>query len=1248
MAIDRVLDGSEWDEGARMTTSRTRVDELRAADITGYVPGDPEMTELMNRDRPIEQQNEAARLAGPQERFEDEPTAFDDVDSFEGGAQPFDDAPEEVAKPFNDVVEDETSPTASFASRFTKDMDDAGNAVAYGYYSSSAGFYNILANIPGGINNLNDWLVQKTGLGVESKETVLGELENYLRGVSQSVSPDAYGIEPPKGVINKIYAGIAAAPVTVGEYVPAVKAFGMVGGFASIAGLENVDEDIDDIGIEMGKAAALGGIVKASSVLNIPERVAALGLLGFGTSGGELEDKVAAGVVFASMGAMGGKGGVGFSKKGLANFRPEKDPFVKELERLEKQEISIEQQLMDPATPKGMVDALVTAKKDTQGSIEVMKDALFTADKLSRKIYGQDTRSMGEMSGDLVTRDGKTKYEDISQIEKEVTGRLKPGKFMTHPVVKWAVDRTSRHRVNIEHNIDRILHAPRFSESLLGLTGLRSAVTTSSEGGAVTVYEKLPWKSQSKVVETLLEIEKAPHLTADVTAKTLYNRGLNEQEVKAGMSLFHGGRTVRNHYNDMVTRYGDGKIQPIEKLPNWLPHMFMGNFRVYVRNKANGNVEQVLPASNPVQANRIRKAIEKEYGNDYEVRAGATKRASNSDVSVSAFAEAIKLMETGTPEAAKIVEIFQDVMAKRGFGKHKMERKGAGGFAGSEGGKKGAKEFLKGYKAYVEGGVKAAEAIKMRHEMSQLFTDKNVRKYPNATDYAQRYVNNAMGDTGKLTQMIQNVTRDFVGERGVSSALGGMNNATLYAKLLFGNARFIAAQGIQPFQVIPAKLMDLQIKGVEGNVFESVAKAQKDFISPSKETKMVIRYMMQNRTIEPKFLAEFAGEHMFERGMASVPKKLLDTITLRNASARVEQYSRMNAGLMFYHFLRSANVNKVQAMRDASYLTDKYMVEYNSVERPMIWGEDGIGVLGRPAGLFKTFQHNYLSQMVEHVKTAKDTKDARGLAMFVGASAVSAGVLGVMGITQADWILNSMGKESLTSRLLRSGMSEYALWGAPSAASGVDITSTLSAPGMGASDLLSFPSLEYVGKTVAMGFTWAKRFASGTATAYDAENFYKAIAPTSLHGAIEYAYQNKEDDIYRDPNKKGRGVLNRDNKDWVSRYLSGRSIKESTLMKYSYELSVIEKNAADNQETLVALGTYLTMTNEDIPDWLFDKMIDNGFTGKQYVSSIRSRIKLQATTLEERLISCKGSLKCAKRLDMMDDYAATILTEPNK
>ena len=53
------------------------------------------------------------------------------------------------------------------------------------------------------------------------------------------------------------------------------------------------------------------------------------------------------------------------------------------------------------------------------------------------------------------------------------------------------------------------------------------------------------------------------------------------------------------------------------------------------------------------------------------------------------------------------------------------------------------------------------------------------------------------------------------------------------------------------------------------------------------------------------------------------------------------------------------------------------MVEYNYLEQPGVYGSRGLGPIGKPFGLFKTFQHNYLAQLAEYATQAAQGKSGQ-------------------------------------------------------------------------------------------------------------------------------------------------------------------------------------------------------------------------------------------------------------------------------
>ena len=149
-----------------------------------------------------------------------------------------------------------------------------------------------------------------------------------------------------------------------------------------------------------------------------------------------------------------------------------------------------------------------------------------------------------------------------------------------------------------------------------------------------------------------------------------------------------------------------------------------------------------------------------------------------------------------------------------------------------------------------------------------------MKQYSEARNLAMKYRENALGaEPNRISEAIRNGTRKWLGESGAEKALGLANRATLTLKLLFGNVRFMAAQYIQPFQMIPAKLLQLQSKGMKGNVWESVIEAQRSLILPNKQVREAIEYLVNQRVIEPKFLQEFARDAEFVKfGKISIGK----------------------------------------------------------------------------------------------------------------------------------------------------------------------------------------------------------------------------------------------------------------------------------------------------------------------------------------------------------------------------------------
>ena len=364
------------------------------------------------------------------------------------------------------------------------------------------------------------------------------------------------------------------------------------------------------------------------------------------------------------------------------------------------------------------------------------------------------------------------------------------------------------------------------------------------------------------------------------------------------------------------------------------------------------------------------------------------------------------------------------------------------------------------------------------------------------------------------------------------------------------------------------------------------------------------------------------------------------------------------------------------------------MVEYNYLEQPGIYGSRGLGALGKPFGLFKTFQHNYLAQLANYITKASETGNVAGLAGFMAQMIFSAGVFGLIGYESAERILRVLsptiekytGKPlpSFTETILTSSLPEVFKYGAPSSALGIDLTATLAAPGVNLGDLVSVPALDYLGLNPLNGFAQGKGrgiIPTGynaliTAMASDsneekreaAVKFYSAIAPSSMQGYIEQYYNGLptgywkywspskefkdahlngiyENKITQDPFKRGRGEIKRTFQDWRARTFASYSLEEKEALKVVYITTRLKRNLRDDISGYLTAGAQHLMKEGFIPLYIVDRLKNYGLNFDQIYERITNRADLMNTTILDRLIKKTNAMKHNERINALRNMA---------
>ena len=853
---------------------------------------------------------------------------------------------------------------------------------------------------------------------------------------------------------------------------------------------------------------------------------------------------------------------------------------------------------------------------------------------------------------------------------------------------------------------------------------------------------------------------KQGHYKYEVTDKELRTKYKFDDELVKIYNSLRGlmDKTV-DHFNTKVKENKADGAGFIEKVPNYFPHIFTGDFVVFLK-KWKGKERGYRPVYGPgaeykATADAYVKYFKNEYdaidvtgtkfnnrkrlSSDYIVTRVKRDRSKLGNEEFDAFNRLFEKYDLNDGEFLR----FQDAIIKEreatGFKKFSLQRQGVGGFLGSRlharqmlleqtpGLKKvserdidtrQAADFESALLSYTKGGITSAERIAFNKELSKVLNEvvvvsdgkggtKNTtlaKDYPVAAQMARELKGNAFGELkpNQLIEKLSTLGSEYIGDSGLTRILGGLNQVTLTSKLLFGNMRFLLSQVFQPYHMIFPRLVDLQYSGFDkGKVALSQIKAFKDIFYPNKEMKEVIEYMYKEGVVDQKFLNEAAADIQgiapkvklpgsakdpFGRGVFDF-SRLLKIVTLQDFAGKAEQVSRLNASLMLYNFFRSAGVSKKSSKEMAAYNANKYMVEYNYLEQPGVYGSRGLGPIGKPFGLFKTFQHNYLAQLADYATKSAQGKSGAGLLAFMAQMVFSAGVFGVIGFESAEKILRTISPTlekftgqplpSITEKILTSDLPSYVKYGVPSGTLNVDLTATLAAPGVNLGDLISVPALDYLGLNPLNGFAQGRGrgiIPSGynalvTSIASQSseekrENYIKflaALAPSSMQGYIEQYYMglptgywkywtpSKEfknmhksgiyNNIQRDPFKRGRGEIVRSFDDWQARTLSAYSLEEKEALKLTYVTTRVKKNLRDDISGYLTAGAKHLMTDGFVPLYIQQRLTNYGLTYPQILERITNRAELMNTTILDRLIKSTNAMQYNDRIGRLRNMA---------
>ena len=172
-------------------------------------------------------------------------------------------------------------------------------------------------------------------------------------------------------------------------------------------------------------------------------------------------------------------------------------------------------------------------------------------------------------------------------------------------VFKKYIDELNIYRVTTEGVVKKFLDNPKFFDGKLGLTALRYGKQEASDGGMLVRFNRLSNKEREDLIPTFkieseyakfIEVPKKIEYTIslmwmeNVTDSYLKQLALNDDQILAYRDIMNGFETGRKLYNAMAKEYGGYRIDSIARRPNFFPHIFTGNYRIFIKEKSTGKL----------------------------------------------------------------------------------------------------------------------------------------------------------------------------------------------------------------------------------------------------------------------------------------------------------------------------------------------------------------------------------------------------------------------------------------------------------------------------------------------------------------------------------------------------------------------------------------------------------------------------------------------------------------------------------
>ena len=681
--------------------------------------------------------------------------------------------------------------------------------------------------------------------------------------------------------------------------------------------------------------------------------------------------------------------------------------------------------------------------------------------------------------------------------------------------------------------------------------------TRKSDDGARTILDTLKPDRQDLVRKTLVEFSDGKELMdrgmERPSEEMLRDRGLNDREIKSVNAIYDVFDKLLDRANRLLDSLG---MDQIKKRPGFFPSVWMGDYRVFVKDPETGKVISAFGAQTRGQMKRIAKDMQERHP-EYTISIGDAGRNKYKMNDMNAFRLALDVLDSNSPAAKILEDTYKDIVAHRGFKTHALEKKGAGGFLGTEEGAKGVREMEKAIDIYIDKAYNFIGELEKKTELANLknkFAEKDQRipgKFPNTNEYLNEMTANSTGAIKNGLEAIDAVLESTgkitgFGPTAAKRAIGNVSGAASVFWLTTG--KFLEVQLLQPLYNF-AKMRELKTNLDTGSIMNSFMHGYMESFVPkmaSAETKAALSWAKRNGFIDAKMM-DLMGMNL-SKGIWV--KRIMNELPKHTLGWWEQEVVRTPTFVAYNHLLRDAIPDAKERWEAAGALTDKYMVDYSRTQSPAIYSK--LGVVGDAARPLKQYTHAYAGQLSEYTARAVHDKQFAPLGTFLGVQWTLAGIKGLVPLAVAATAINTLNDylhldiPTPEEVLMGSGLSDTMTFGPISTLTGQDLSGSMGAPDP--TQLTALPGIDFAKKIATEGGGYLGKKMQGLDTPQDEMSALLATTPRAAHPFIEQAYTPEGEGV---PNLKGRPGLSdvspRTQSEWnIAKATTARPIREAS------------------------------------------------------------------------------------------------------